>query len=143
MAATMGISLAVVGIAHHFIAQNGHVPASAAPSGVGIVTLIALVAFIISFAFSMGPVTWTVISEIFPGRIRGGAVAVCTAMNWGSAFLVSQFFLSLVEAIGSASTYWLFALFCVIGWIWIYYWVLETKGRSLEQVRQIWMELRK
>ena len=62
----------------------------------GFVTLSALVVFIISFAFSLGPVVWTVINEIFPGEIRGRAVAVATAVNWASAFIVSQFFLSLV-----------------------------------------------
>ena len=61
----------------------------------------------------MGPVTWTVINEVFPGHIRGRAVAVATAVNWGSAFLVSQSFLSLIGAMGNSLTFWLFALFCV------------------------------
>ena len=88
----------------------------------------------------MGPVVWTVINEIFPGQIRGRAVAVATAVNWGSAFLVSQFFLTLIGAIGNASAFWLFALFCVIGWVWIYFRVPETKGQSLEQIQQFWKE---
>ena len=100
--------------------------------------LLGLVGFIISFAFSLGPVVWTVINEIFPGRIRGRAVAVCTAVNWGSAFLVSQFFLSLVGAIGSPATFWLFAAFSVVGWVWVYVYVPETKGQSLEQIQRIW-----
>ena len=62
-------------------------------------------------------VAWTVINEIFPGRIRGRAVSVCTAANWRSAFLVSPFFLSLVGAIGSSATFGLFAAFSVAGWI--------------------------
>ncbi len=76
----------------------------------------------------------------FPGRIRGPAVAVATAANWGSAFLVSQFFLSLVGAIGDASTFWLFALFCVLAWVCIYFRVPETKGQSLEQIQQLWKQ---
>ena len=112
--------------------------ATAAPSGAGIVTLLALVGFIICFAFSMGPVRWTVINEIFPGHIRGRAVAVATAANWGSAFLVSQFFLTLIGAIGDSWTFWLFALFCIIAWVWIYFHVPETKGQSLEQIQQFW-----
>jgi SP family galactose:H+ symporter-like MFS transporter len=104
----------------------------------GIVTLVALVVFIACFAFSMGPVVWTVINEIFPGHIRGRAVAVATAFNWASAFLVSQVFLSLIGAIGDSFTFWLFALFCGLGWVWIFYAVPETKGRSLEQIQQIW-----
>jgi SP family galactose:H+ symporter-like MFS transporter len=77
-----------------------------------------------------------VINEIFPGRIRGRAVAVCTAVNWGSAFLVSRFFLTLVGAIGSSGSFWLFADFSSIGWLWIYTYVPETKGKSLEQIQE-------
>ena len=139
----MGGSLAVVGTAFQFIAKSAvgvasTGPSGAGPSGAGIVTLFALVAFIICFAFSMGPVTWTVINEIFPGHIRGRAVAVATAVNWGSAFLVSQFFLSLIGGIGISWTFGLFALFCGVAWIWIFYRVPETKGQSLEQIQQLW-----
>ncbi len=134
----MGGSLAVVGIAFQFIAKAAAGAASTGPSEAGIVTLFALVAFIICFAFSMGPVTWTVINEIFPGHIRGRAVAVATAVNWGAAFLVSQSFLSLIEAMGISWTFGLFALFCGVAWIWIFYRVPETKGQSLEQIQQLW-----
>ncbi|WP_284943586.1 sugar porter family MFS transporter [Acidisoma cladoniae] len=134
----MGLSLCVVGIAFRFISTVPAGVAAAGPSGAGIVTLLALVAFIICFAFSMGPVVWTVINEIFPGHIRGRAVAVATAANWGSAFLVSQGFLSLIGVIGNSFTFWLFALFCGAGWVWIYRAVPETKGRSLEQIQDLW-----
>ena len=137
----MGISLIVVGVAFQFIANNAAgAGAAAGPSAAGVVTLVALVGFIICFAFSMGPVVWTVINEVFPGHIRGRAVAVATAVNWGAAFLVSQFFLSVIGVIGNSLTFWLFALFCAIAWVWIYFRVPETKGRSLEQIQQLWME---
>jgi len=142
----MAASLIVVGGAFQFIeavAPAAQASVSSAPSVAGIVTLLGLVAFIVSFAFSLGPVVWTVINEIFFGRVRGRAVAVCTAVNWGSAFLVSQFFLSLVGAIGSSATFWLFAAFSVVGWVWVYVYVPETKGQSLEQIQQIWKTLRK
>ncbi len=135
----MATCLAVVGIAFRFIGM-AHIAAGATPSGAGIVTLLALVGFIVSFAFSMGPVTWTVINEIFPGHIRGRGVAVATAVNWASAFLVSQFFLTLVGAVGNSLSFGLFALFCVVAWVWIYFRVPETKGQSLEQVQQLWKE---
>jgi SP family galactose:H+ symporter-like MFS transporter len=134
----MGLSLVVVGIAFRFIDAAPAGAAAAGPTGAGIVTLLALIAFIICFAFSMGPVVWTVINEIFPGHIRGRAVAVATAANWGSAFLVSQGFLSLIGVIGNSFTFWLFALFCGAGWAWIYHAVPETKGQSLEQIQQLW-----
>lgn len=138
----MGLALAVVGLA--FLSIDGDVAgqatgaAGSGPTMAGIVTLAALVVFIVSFAFSLGPVTWTVINEIFPGRVRGRAVAVATAVNWGSAFLVSQFFLSLIDSIGTTATFWLFAFFCLAGWIWIYRTVPETKGRTLEDIERSW-----
>jgi MFS family permease len=135
----MAVSLLVVGIAFQFIRATGAAASTiSAPTLAGIVTLLALVCFIISFAFSMGPVVWTVINEIFPGHIRGRAVAVATAVNWGSAFLVSQFFLTVTGAIGNSLTFCLFAFFCVIAWIWIYLRVPETKGQSLEQIQRLW-----
>ena len=84
--------------------------------------------------------TWTVINEVFPARVRGRGVALATAVNWGSAYLVSQFFLSLVNAIGSSLTFFLFAFFCVAGWLWVYRSVPETKQQSLEQIQQMWSE---
>jgi sugar porter (SP) family MFS transporter len=129
----MALSLAVVGFAFWQSGTEGSLGSSA-----GVITLVALVAFIISFAFSAGPVTWTVINEIYPNEIRGRAVAVATAVNWAAAFLVSAFFLSLVHAIGQAYTFWLFAAFCLIGLIWVIAAVPETRGRSLEEIEASW-----
>jgi MFS family permease len=135
----MGASLIVVGVAFRFISSEGQ--AAAGPTVAGIVTVVALVVFITSFAFSLGPVTWTVINEVFPARVRGRGVALATAINWGSAYLVSQFFLSLVQTIGSSGTFWLFALFCIVGWVWVYRVVPETKQQSLEQIQQSWAKV--
>ncbi len=125
----MGVSLFAVGCA--FLSKGG---------AAGAVTLVGLVIFIISFAFSLGPVVWTVINEVFPSRVRGRAVAVATAVNWGAAFVVSQFFLTLVEAIGRPATFWLFTFFCVTGWVWVWRRVPETNGRTLEEIELFWAE---
>jgi len=130
--AGMCASLAAVGLAFFSAGTAGMSPTA------GMVTLVALILFIVSFAFSLGPVVWTVINEIFPGRVRGRAVAVATAVNWGAAFLVSEFFITLVDAIGEAGTFALFAIFCVAGGVWVYHRVPETKGRSLEQIESLW-----
>src|ERR1700733_10761350 len=130
----MGLSLAAVGFA--FEQSGGAVKEAGGTTGG--VTLVALVVFIISFAFSLGPVTWTVINEIYPGEGRGRAVAVATAVNSGAAFLVSGFFLSVVKAIGQGYTFWLFAAFCAIGLVWVIVGVPETRGRSLEEIEASW-----
>ncbi len=107
------------------------------PSLLGIITMIALVTYIISFAFSLGPVVWTVINEIYPNRIRGRAVAVATAVNWLSAFVVTQSFLSLLDEIGDATTFFLFAGIAVLSFVWIWREVPETKGGSLEDMEEV------
>jgi MFS transporter, SP family, galactose:H+ symporter len=72
------------------------------------------------------------------GRGARPAVAVATAVNWGAAFLVSEFFLSLAHAIGQACTFWLFAAFCLFGLVWVIVGVPEIRGRSLEEIEASW-----
>jgi sugar porter (SP) family MFS transporter len=134
----MGVSLAVVGVAFGFITPTTGVLTASGPTPAGIVTVVALVVFIASFACSLGPVVWTVINEIFPAQVRSRGVALATAVNWGSAFLVSQFFLSLVNVLGSSWTFWLLTLFCALGWIWIFMRVPETRGLTLEKIQDMW-----
>lgn len=136
----MGVSLTAVGAA--FLSLN-RIPSQpidspAAPSAAGSITLVALVVYIASFAFSLGPVVWTVINEIFPRSIRGRGVSLATAVNWGSAWLVSQFFLTLTDAIGEAGTFWLFAAMSAVAFVWIWRVLPETRGRSLEDIERMW-----
>ena len=72
--------------------------------------------------------------------MRGKAVAVSAAVNWGAAFIVSVSFLSLIDAIGEVATFLLFAVMCVIAFAWIRAKVPETKGKSLEQIQEAWAE---
>ena len=111
-----------------------------APSQAGILALVGLVVFIASFAFSLGPVVWTVINEVFPARIRGRGVAVATAVNWLAAWAVAQTFLSLVGAITTEGTFLLFAGFCIVIFVYVRWFVPETKGRTLEEVQHLWSD---
>jgi sugar porter (SP) family MFS transporter len=133
----MTAGLVAIGIAFAFL---GHHAAGGKPSVTGIVTLLATVVYIASFAFSLGPVVWTLISEIFPNRIRGKAMGVATAINWGAAFIVSATFLSVVNAIGEAATFFVFAALCVVAFFWVKAKVPETKGKTLEQIQTAWHE---
>ena len=73
---------------------------------------------------------------IYPLKIRGLAEGTAAASNWAANLLVSLTFLTLVQALGPARTFWLYALFGVAAWIFSYYLVPETKGRTLEQIEQ-------
>jgi sugar porter (SP) family MFS transporter len=134
----MAVSLAAVGLS--FAALENQPPDAGTSTSVGgIVTVLALVVFIACFAFSMGPVVWTLISEIYPNRVRGRAIAVATAFNWFSAFIVAQFFLSIVDAIGEATTFFVFSALCVVTYAFVRRYVPETKGRSLEEIQERWV----
>jgi sugar porter (SP) family MFS transporter len=135
----MTVSLAAVGLS--FAALGNEQPGDATSTSVGgLITVLALVVFIASFAFSMGPVVWTIIAEIYPNRVRGRAMAVATAANWFAAFLVAQFFLSLVDAIGEATTFFLFSALCVVTYVFVHRFVPETKGHSLEEIQERWVQ---
>jgi sugar porter (SP) family MFS transporter len=133
----MAVSLAAVGLS--FAALENEPEGATSTTVGGIVTVLALVVFIASFAFSMGPIVWTIISEIYPNRVRGRAIAVATAVNWFSAFIVAQFFLSVVDAIGESTTFFLFSGFCVVTYVFVWRLVPETKGRSLEEIQERWI----
>jgi sugar porter (SP) family MFS transporter len=96
--------------------------------------LACVIAYIAGFAFSLGPVFWLMISEIFPLAHRSKAMAVCTIVNWAANFIVSYFFLQQVAAIGKPATFWIYAAIGVIaiGFIWLR--VPETRGKPLEQI---------
>jgi MFS family permease len=105
-----------------------------------ILALIGLVIFIASFAFSLGPVVWTVINEVFPSHVRGRGVAIATAINWFAAWVVAQSFLSLVNAISTEGTFLLFAGFCVVTFVYVRWFLPETKGKTLEEVQEMWAD---
>jgi SP family galactose:H+ symporter-like MFS transporter len=106
----------------------------------GILALVGLVIFIASFAFSLGPVVWTVINEVFPSHVRGRGVAVATAINWFAAWVVAQTFLTLVNAISTEGTFLLFAGFCVVTFLYVRWFLPETKGKTLEEVQKMWSD---
>ena len=97
-------------------------------SAAGFLAVISMVVFIASFALSLGPVVWTLISEIFPNRIRGEAMAVSTAFNWGAAFVLTLLFPDILDAIGASATFALLAAVTVVVIWWMNRYVPETKG---------------
>jgi len=138
----MGLSLLTIGFCFRRLGDvTIHSDATSnAPNDAGVIMLVAMVIFIASFAFSLGPVVWTVINEIFPSTVRGRAVAVATAANWGAAWVVTQFFLTLTDTLGEAGTFWLFAGMCVVAFLFVWFFLPETKGKSLTEIQQMWVD---
>ena len=102
----------------------------------GLVVVVPVLASIACYSFSLAPVTWVLISEIFPNRIRGAAVAVATSALWIACFLLTFTFRMLNEALGWAMTFWVYAAIFAAGFVFILLRVPETKGKSLEQIER-------
>lgn len=98
--------------------------------------LLLVLAAIGCYAMSLAPVTWVVISEIFPNRIRGAAMAVAVSSLWIACFLLTYTFPILNGRLGPAGTFWLYAAICIVGFIFIKLKLPETKGKSLEEIER-------
>lgn len=105
----------------------------------GILLLVLMLVYIACFAFSLGPVTWIVINEIFPSEVRAKCVAICTFALWAAVWIVGQFFPWLLEKVGAAVTLWAFAGFSLINLVFSLTIVKETKGRKLEDMNEIFI----
>ena len=130
--AGMGISLLALGLA-----------AYVGRTEVWLLTFI--LTYIGCFALSVGPVTWVILSEIFPTRIRGRALAIATVCLWSSNLIISQTFPMLnknqwlVTTFHHAFPFWLYGAFSVLAFVFVALFVRETKGRTLEEIEQWWV----
>jgi MFS transporter, SP family, xylose:H+ symportor len=129
--AGMGVCLAAIGFAACFHAVGGWL-------------LIFMLGYIACFALSVGPVTWVILSEIFPTKIRGRAMAIATFCLWVANYIVSQTFPmmdqnpALVAKFNHGFPFWVYALFCALLVAVMIKLVPETKGRSLEEIEKMW-----
>ena len=128
-AAGMGVSLLALGLG----AQRGLVSVS---------MLVFVLGYIACFALSIGPVTWVLLSELFPTRLRGRALSVATFWLWTANFVVSQTFPMLdenpwlVARFNHGFPFYVYAMFCVVLVLVVWRWVPETKGRTLEEIER-------
>jgi MFS family permease len=100
----------------------------------GLLVLVLTLGTIGCFASTLGPVTWVLIAEIFPNRVRGLAVSVAVSALWIACFLLTYTFPLLNSALGSGGTFCLYGGICLAGFVFILMRVPETKGRTLEQI---------
>jgi len=102
----------------------------------GIAVLCLVVAAIACYAMTLAPVVWVVLSEIFPNRIRGMAMAVATFSLWSACFVLTYTFPLLNKGLGSYGTFWVYGIICVFGFIFTRAMLPETKGKSLEEIEK-------
>jgi len=102
----------------------------------GLPVLVLTLATIAAYAMSLAPVTWVLISEIFPNRVRGAAVSVAVSALWIACFILTFTFPVLNASLGAAGTFWLYGGICGAGFLFVLLRVSETKGKTLEQIER-------
>jgi len=124
--AGMALCLSGIGICFHLNLMNGPL------------LLVFILAYIASFASSLGPVSWVVISEIFPTKTRGVAMSAVTVVLWIGVLFITQLTPWLLKNLGGAYTFWLFMINSIILLIFVWVRIPETKQKTLEEIEQGW-----
>ncbi len=104
---------------------------------IGMSTLVFIIIYTASFMMSWGPICWVLISEIFPNKIRGRAVAIAVAAQWAANYLISSTYPAMMEFSGGM-TYCFYGLMSVLSFIFVWRVVPETKGKTLEEMEGLW-----
>ena len=102
----------------------------------GTMMVVLVVAAISVYAMTLGPVTWTLLAEIFPNRVRGIAMATCTFALWVGCCTLTFSFPSMNAMLGSSGTFWIYSAICLCAYIYLYRNCPETKGKSLEELER-------
>ncbi|KAL6074259.1 Inositol transporter 1 [Balamuthia mandrillaris] len=101
----------------------------------GNLAIASLTLYVAFFAIGLGPIPWTVNAEIYPPSVRGLANGLATTVNWATNLIMSMTFLSFVDLVGEAVTFWTYAGVTTMGLVFMYLKLPETRGKSLEQIQ--------
>ena len=111
---------------------------------VGLFSLVCMLVYVAGFAMSWGPVTWVLLSEMFPNKIRGRAMAIAVAAQWMSNYLVSWSFplmdknSFLIEKFNHGFSYWIYGAMALLAMLLVWRFVPETRGKTLEEMENVW-----
>ena len=122
--AGLAITYIVLGIGYH---KGSH----------GLYMLLLVVAAIACYSMSLAPVTWVVIAEIFPNRVRGVGMSFAVSSLWIASFILTYTFPLLNHSFGPAVTFWIYSGICVLGFVFIQFRLPETKGKTLEEIERV------
>ncbi len=102
----------------------------------GWVIVLLVLTNVMFYSFTLAPLLWVVLSEIFPTRIRGAAISIGALAHWVGNFTLTYFFPAIKENLGWANNFWLYGVICAFGFVVVYLILPETKGKSLEQLEK-------
>lgn len=103
----------------------------------GWLPIVSLSIFIIMFSIGFGPIPWLILGELFAPDVKGIAASISGALNWVLAFIITKTFTNIREAIGIGETFWLFSGLSVLGIVFVFFVVPETKGKSLVEIQKM------
>ena len=106
----------------------------------GVHVLILVIIAIACYSFSLAPITWVILAEIFPNRIRGAAMSISVISLWSANFVLTYTFPILNNRLGTSFTFWIYAGICVLGFCFIKWRLPETKGKTLEEIEMELMD---
>jgi sugar porter (SP) family MFS transporter len=127
-AACLAVIYAAIGYCYHLKGGGAFVPNT--------LFLGLVLAAIAAYSMSLAPVTWVIISEIFPNRIRGSAMSIAVGFLWIACFLLTYTFPIFNAVLGPSVTFWIYAAICCVGFVGILTRLPETKGKTLEQIEK-------
>lgn len=104
----------------------------------GLPLLVLVVAAIACYAMTLAPITWVILSEIFPNEVRGACMAICTTALWGACFILTYTFPLLNSSLGVARTFWIYAGVCAAGFLFVLRYLPETTQKTLEEIQRSW-----
>lgn len=99
-----------------------------------------ILGFAAAFCVSVGPITWIMISEIFPNHLRARAAGIATIFLWGANWAIGQFVPMTISGFGLAYTFWIFAVINVLCFLFVVTICPETKNKSLEEIEKLWVK---
>jgi SP family xylose:H+ symportor-like MFS transporter len=143
-AVVMALAMVTLGFLFHLHLVNATGATAGAAGGSSYIAIAAVVVYIIGFSFSWGPIVWVLLAEIYPNSIKGLAMSIGVAAQWIANFIVSQTFpmldgsSALNAAFNHGFAYWLYGGCAVLAAVFVYKYVPETKGRSLEDMENVW-----
>lgn len=126
----MVVSLVATGLSFYFATELG--------GNLKYVALVTILIYNSSYAFSMGPLGFVILSEVFPIKVRGAGMSLGLIINFFTNALVAFTFLKLVSIFTPAGAFWLYAIIGIAAIIWGYHYIPETKGISLEKIEDHW-----
>ena len=126
----MAASMTILGCSNHF---------SGFPRSVA---LISLSLYITGFSMGWGPIPWLAMSEIFPTRVRGIASGIATQVNWLGVFVVVKTYTQIELAFHSDGVFWFYGAVCLLSAIFVFFFFPETKGRTLEEIEELFSDRR-